>query len=100
MLTPNVIQDSAEAPIPLLLPINLLEAFGLDIKLKNMICVPEEEPRLDGQPLITDMSRLPSGHMCISIEEFDSEGWEATAGGSTCDAQFRAPRSAGDHNTS
>ena len=32
----NVIQDSKGAPIPLLLPINLLEALGFDIKLKKM----------------------------------------------------------------
>ena len=31
----NVIQDSKEAPIPLLLPIYLLEALGFDIKLKK-----------------------------------------------------------------
>ena len=64
----NVIQDSKDAPIPLLLPINLLEALGFDIKLKNNTCVLEEQPWPDGQPRVTSMTRLPSGHRCISIE--------------------------------
>ena len=33
----NVVQDTAEAPRPLLLPINLLEALGVDNKLKKTI---------------------------------------------------------------
>ena len=89
----NVIQDSKEAPIPLLLPINLLEALGFDIKLKNNICVLEEQPWPDGQPRITSMTRLPSGHRCISIEEFDPAGWDALAEGKEFDAKFRAPGS-------
>jgi len=39
------------------------------------------------------MTRLPSGHRCISIEEFDPEGRDATAEGREVDAQFRAPGS-------
>ena len=35
LLKANVIQDSAEDPSPLLLPINLLETPGFDIKLKK-----------------------------------------------------------------
>ena len=89
----NVIQDSAEAPIPLLLPINLLEALVVGIKLKKSICALQEQPWPNGQPRITDMTRLPSGHRCISIEQLDPEGWDATAEGAQFDAQFRAPRS-------
>ena len=37
----------------------------------------------------THMKRLPSKHRCISIEEFDPEGWDATAEGKEFDAQFR-----------
>ena len=33
----NVVEDSEEAPVPLLLPINLLEALGFDINLKKMV---------------------------------------------------------------
>ena len=96
----NVIQDSAEALIPLLSPSNLLEALGFDIRLKKNICVLEEEPWPNGQPRITNMTRLPSGHRCISIEEFDPEAWDATAEGKESDAQFRAPGSAQEKKTS
>ena len=88
-----------EAPIPLLLPINLLEALGFDIKLKKNICVLEEQPWPNGQPRITNMTRLPSGHRCISIEEFDPEGWNATAEGTAFDAQFRALESVQEEST-
>ena len=81
MLKLHVVQDSKEAPIPLLLPIDVLEALGFDIKLKKNICVLEEQPWPNGQPRITNMTRLPSGHRCISIEEFDPEGWDAMAEG-------------------
>ena len=37
----NALQDSKEAQIPLLLPINLLEVLGFDIKLGNIICIIE-----------------------------------------------------------
>ena len=35
----NVLEDSKEAPIPLLLPINLLEVLGFDIKLNEHTCI-------------------------------------------------------------
>ena len=92
--------DSGEAPIPLLLPFNLLGAVGFDIELKKNIGVVEEEPWPNGQPRITNMTRLPSGHRCISIEEFDPEGWDATAEGKEFDAQFRAPGSEQEKKTS
>ena len=87
-------QDSDEAPIPFLLPISLLETMGFDIKLKHDFCVLEEEPWPNGQPRITHMNRLPSGLRRISIEGFDSEGWDAMAEGREFDPQFRVPGSA------
>jgi len=71
-----------------------LEALGFDIKLRKNICAPEEQPSPNCQPRITHMTSLSSGHKCISIEEVDPEGWDATAEGEEFDAQFRASRSA------
>ena len=63
----NVVVDSEEAPVPLLLPINLLEALGFDINLKNNLCTLEEYPWPDGTPRTAQMTTLPSRHRCLSV---------------------------------
>ena len=70
----------------------MLEALGFDIKLKDDICILEEQPWPDGQPRVTTMTRLPSKHRCISILEFDPDGWDASAEeGEEFDVKFRIP---------
>lgn len=46
------------------------------------------------------MTRLPSGHRCISTVEFDPEGWDAIADGEEFEAKFRAVGSETEKETS
>ena len=72
----NVLRDSEQEAIPLLLPINLMESLGFLIDLAGDVCTLQAEPLPDGTARTAPMTILPSGHRCISIVDFGPDGWE------------------------
>ena len=66
VLEATVVQED----VPLLLPVKLLR------ELQAVIDFGAERVVLGGFKRSTHMSRMPSGHVTVSITEFDENGWE------------------------
>ena len=66
VLEVTVVQED----VPLLLPVKLLR------ELQAVIDFGEEKVTLGGFKRSTNMFRMPSGHVTVSIIEFDAHGWQ------------------------
>ena len=96
----NVIRDTAEMPIPVLLPINLAETLGFLIDLESNSCTLQAQPLDDGDPRVAPLTILPSRHRCLSIVDFSEGGWQAPDGEEEFGTIFRIPSSDTSSNAS